>query len=665
MPKDIPFKLVSPYVPTGDQPTAIETLVANLDAGLARQILLGVTGSGKTYTIAQVIQRTQRPALVIAHNKTLAAQLYAEFKGFFPDNAVEYFVSYYDYYQPEAYLPTSDSYIEKDAGINDEIDKLRHSATMALFERRDVIIVASVSCIYGLGAPEHYQSLKIPLAKGAEMARDDLLTRLVDIHYERNNVDFARGTFRVNGDVVEILPVYETDTAVRVEFFGDEIDALSLVDPLTGRTIKPLDEINIYPASHYATGEEAVQKATVEIRQELLERVAWFQENGKLLEAQRIEERTMADLEMIKAVGYCKGIENYSRYLSGRPAGSPPPTLLEYLPDDALVIIDESHQSVGQIGGMLKGDRSRKATLIDYGFRLPSALDNRPLSFDEFEELTGQTVYVSATPGAFERERCGGAIAEQVIRPTGLVDPEVDIRPVKSQVDDLLAELRLRAQAGERVLVACMTKRQAEDLTDYYQGLGVRCRYLHSDIATLERMTHIQELRAGEYDVLIGINLLREGLDIPEVSLVAILNADMEGFLRSETSLIQTSGRAARNLNGRVIFYADTMTGSITRAVAEMERRRKKQLAYNAEHGITATSVKRALNDAMSNVGEKDYVTVPKPEEGTLAYLPEQELARLIRQHTAAMQAAAKELDFEKAAQHRDRIRGLKRLAMT
>ncbi len=665
MAKDTPFKLVADYTPTGDQPTAIETLVRRLDEGLAQQTLLGVTGSGKTYTVAQVIERTQRPTLVIAHNKTLAAQLYAEFKSFFPDNAVEYFVSYYDYYQPEAYLPKSDSYIEKDAGINDEIDKLRHAATMALFERRDVIIVASVSCIYGLGAPEHYQSLKIPLARGAELSRDDLLTRLVEIHYDRNNIDFARGTFRVNGDVVEILPIYETDSAIRVEFFGDEIEALSMVDTLTGKTIRPLEEVNIYPASHYATGEEAVREASVKIRAELLDRVAWFQEQGKLLEAQRIEERTMADLEMIKAVGYCKGIENYSRYLSGREPGAPPPTLLEYLPDDALVVIDESHQTIGQIGGMLKGDRSRKSTLIDYGFRLPSALDNRPLSFDEFETLTGQTIYVSATPGTFERERCGDAVAEQVIRPTGLVDPPVDIRPVKTQVDDLLAELRNRAEAGERVLVACMTKRQAEDLTDYYQGLGVRCRYLHSDIVTLERMTHIQELRAGEYDVLIGINLLREGLDIPEVSLVAILNADMEGFLRSETSLIQTSGRAARNLNGRVILYADTMTGSITRAVAEMERRRAKQLAYNKEHKITPASVKRALNDAMKNVGDKDYVTVPKPEEGALEYLPEQELARLIRQHTAAMQAAAKDLDFEKAAEHRDRIRGLKRLAMT
>jgi excinuclease ABC subunit B len=664
MSQERPFKIASDFAPTGDQPEAIDTLVAGVDAGLAHQTLLGVTGSGKTFTIAHLIERTQRPTLVIAHNKTLAAQLYAEFSAFFPDNAVEYFVSYYDYYQPEAYLPKSDSYIEKDAGINDEIDQLRHKATMALFERRDVVIVASVSCIYGLGAPEHYKAMRVPIKTGMALERDVLLEKLVAIQYDRNNIDFQRGTFRVNGDVVEILPIYETETAVRIEFFGDEVEQISVVDPLTGRTLHVIDEINVYPATHYATDEGQVEKAIVEIRNELLDRVADFQRRGKLIEAQRIEERTMADIEMIKAVGYCKGIENYSRYLSGRPPGAPPPTLLEYLPDDALVVIDESHQTVPQIGGMLKGDRARKTTLVEYGFRLPSAFDNRPLSFDEFVELVGQTVYVSATPGPYEKEKCGDAVAEQVIRPTGLIDPEVIVRPVKNQVDDLLDEIRKRAAAGERVLVACMTKRQAEDLTDYYQGLDVRCRYLHSDIATLERMAHIQDLRMGEYDVLIGINLLREGLDIPEVSLVAILNADMEGFLRSETSLIQTSGRAARNVNGEVIFYADKMTGSIERAMEEMRRRRVKQLAYNKERGITPASVKRKINDALASIYEKDYVTVPKPDETPLEYLPEQEIARLIRNHTAAMQAAAKDLDFEKAAEHRDQIRRLKRLAM-
>ncbi len=661
---DEKFRLVSDFTPQGDQPRAIDELVAGIKNGLSQQTLLGVTGSGKTFTIAQVIEKTQLPTLVMAHNKTLAAQLYSEFKSFFPDNAVEYFVSYYDYYQPEAYLPKTGAYIEKDASTNDEIDRLRHNATMSLIERRDVIIVASVSCIYGLGAPEFYKSMRIKLKVGMELARDDFLEKLVSIQYDRNNIDFKRGTFRVNGDVVEILPIYQTETSIRVEFFGDEIESISITDPLTGKTINRLSEISVYPGSHYVASDEVKEKAESKIRDELLERVAWFNERGCLIEAQRIEERTLADLEMIKAIGYCKGIENYSRYLSGRKPGEHPPTLLEYLPDDALVVIDESHQTIPQIGAMLKGDRSRKNSLINYGFRLPSAFDNRPLSFEEFERLTNRTIYVSATPGPYELKQCNGITAEQVVRPTGLVDPEVVILPVENQVDDLLAKIRERVKLKERILVACMTKRQAEDLTDYYQGLSVKAEYLHSDIATLERMSIIQSLRMGEFDVLIGINLLREGLDIPEVSLVAMLNADMEGFLRSETAIIQTSGRAARNLNGQVVLYADKITGSMQRAMDEMQRRRIKQEAYNKERGITPTSIKRNLKEALASVYEQDYVTVPKVGEDALDYMPLEEIDRLVRLYTASMKKAADEMDFETAAGLRDKIIKLKRLAL-
>ncbi|VAX18028.1 Excinuclease ABC subunit B, partial [hydrothermal vent metagenome] len=581
------FKLVSEFKPEGDQPRAIKSLVKSIEDGVSHQVLLGVTGSGKTFTLANVIEKIQKPTLVIAHNKTLAAQLYAEFKSFFPENAVEYFVSYYDYYQPEAYLPKTGAYIEKDASINDEIDKLRHSATRSLFDRRDVIIVASVSCIYGLGSPEIYFGMKLALKKGDEMERDLLLEKLVGVLYERNNIDFKRGTFRVNGDVVEIMPIYETDQAIRVEFFGDEIDSISIVDSLTGRIVERLDQINIYPGSHYVTPKEEMGAALVEIHHEMEVVEDKFIGENKLIEAQRIRERTLADIEMIKAIGYCNGIENYSRYLSGRKPGEPPPTLIEYLPEDSLIVIDESHQSVPQIGAMQKGDRSRKRSLVGYGFRLPSAFDNRPLSFEEFEHLARRIIYVSATPAPYELEKSGGVIVEQVVRPTGLVDPQIQVRPVDGQVDDLLGEINIKTEADQRVLVSAMTKRQAEDLTDYYQNLGVRARYLHSDIKTLERIEIINDLRSGEFDVLIGINLLREGLDIPEVGLVAILNADMEGFLRSETSIIQTSGRAARNLGGEVILYADKVTGSIKRAMDEMDRRRALQSEYNKKHNIT------------------------------------------------------------------------------
>jgi excinuclease ABC subunit B len=658
------FKLVSDFSPAGDQPQAI-TLLAD---GLARdekfQTLLGVTGSGKTFTIAHVIEKIQKPTLVIAHNKTLAAQLYSEFKSFFPENAVEYFVSYYDYYQPEAYLPKTGTYIEKDSSINEEIDKMRHSATMSILERRDVIIVASVSCIYGLGSPDDYNAMRIKIARGLAMERDKLLEKLVEIHYDRNDMDFKRGTFRARGDVVEILPIYESDTAIRVEFFGDEIDAITVVDALTGRAINKLDSINIYPGSHYVTPHEVMEKALVQIRAEMLETVAAFNANGKLIEAQRIEERTMADIEMIKAIGYCNGIENYSRYLTGRKPGDPPPTLLDYMPDDSLLVIDESHQTVPQIGAMHKGDRSRKRMLVDYGFRLPSAFDNRPLCFEEFEERIPQVIFVSATPAGYELGKSGGSFVEQVVRPTGLCDPEIIVRPVKDQVDDLLEEIRKRVEKNERVLVSAMTKRQAEDLTDYYQNLDVRARYLHSDIHTLERMAVIQDLRKGEFDVLIGINLLREGLDIPEVSLVAILNADMEGFLRSATSLIQTSGRAARNVEGKVIFYADRETASMRRAIDETSRRHAIQMAYNEKHGITPQSVKKNIREALGSVYEHDYLTVPTEDEERIENIAEAELERLIRDCDAKMKKAAKELDFETAAKYRDKIKKFKKLEM-
>ncbi|MDH5476774.1 MAG: excinuclease ABC subunit UvrB [Nitrospinota bacterium] len=653
------FKLVSPFEPQGDQPEAIRQLVDGLGAGLESQVLLGVTGSGKTFTIANVIERVQRPALVIAHNKTLAAQLYSEFKAFFPENAVEYFVSYYDYYQPEAYLPSTGTYIEKDSSINEEIDKLRHSATRSLFERRDVIIVASVSCIYGLGSPEAYFDMKVRVEVGQHRERDELLEALVGIRYDRNNVDFSRGTFRVNGDVVEVLPIYETDSAIRIEFFGDEVDSIHRVDPLTGRKLEKLDAVNIYPGSHYVTPPELMEKALVEIHSEMETAHENFLDQEKYVEAQRIRERTLGDIEMIKAIGYCNGIENYSRVITGRPPGSPPPTLMEYFPDDALIIIDESHQTVPQVGAMLKGDRSRKDTLVGHGFRLPSAYDNRPLSFDEFESHVNQVIYVSATPASYELNKTGGVVVEQVVRPTGLVDPPVEVRPAHNQVDDLLGEIGKRTGMGHRTLVGAMTKRQAEDLTDYLQGLGVRARYLHSDIATLERMAIINELREGEFDVLIGINLLREGLDIPEVGLVAILNADMEGFLRSETSLVQTAGRAARNSQGLVILYADKMTGSMKRAIGEMDRRRERQIAYNTLHGITPTSVSKQISKALAFALGKE-----EEEVDEFSHLTGERIDRLISDYEAKMKAAAGELDFESAAEWRDKIKKLRRLKM-
>ncbi len=658
----IKFRLVSDFSPAGDQPEAISSLVQGLRDGLTDQVLLGVTGSGKTFTMASVIEKVQRPTLVIAHNKTLAAQLYTEFKTFFPDNAVEYFVSYYDYYQPEAYLPKTSTYIEKDASINDEIDKMRHSATRSLLEREDVVIVASVSCIYGLGSPEAYYGMKISVKQGEILDRDKFLETLVGIQYERNNVDFRRGTFRVNGDVVEILPIYETDTAIRIEFFGDEIDTISIVDPLTGRVINRILSVNIYPGSHYVTPDDVMKKALVEIQSEMEIAEDSFLANNKLIEAQRIRERTLADIEMIKAIGYCNGIENYSRYLSGRESGSPPPTLLEYFPDNALFIIDESHQTIPQIGAMIKGDRSRKKSLVNYGFRLPSAYDNRPLSFEEFEALTGQVIYVSATPGAYEYNKTGGQVVEQVVRPTGLVDPRIIVRPVRNQVDDLLDEINDHVAKNQRVLVGALTKRQAEDLTDYYQGLDVRARYLHSDIKTLERMAIINDLRSGVFDVLVGINLLREGLDLPEVGLVAILNADMEGFLRSETSLIQTAGRAARNIEGKVILYADRITGSMRRAIDETNRRRKLQESYNAKNKIVPRSTVRKIDTALMFVS--GGAASEKLEKLDIENLALDHIERVIAEHESAMKKAAAELDFESAARYRDEITRLKKLAL-
>jgi excinuclease ABC subunit B len=661
MPK---FQIVSDFKPTGDQPQAIDKLAEGVLKDLRHQVLLGVTGSGKTFTMANVVEKVQKPTLVIAHNKTLAAQLYGEFKELFPENAVEYFVSYYDYYQPEAYLPTTDTYIEKDSSINEQIDRMRHAATNALFERNDVIVVASVSCIYGLGSPEAYHGMLLFLEQGQRIERDAVLRKLVDIQYERNDYDFHRGTFRVRGDVVEIFPASYESTAIRVEMFGDEIESIAEFDPLLGHAIRKLPKAAIYPGSHYVIPESRMKAAIDGIHDELRERIQLFRRENKLIEAQRIEQRTMFDLEMIQEMGYCHGIENYSRHLSGRQPGEPPPTLLDYFPKDYLLIVDESHATIPQIGGMYNGDRARKTTLVDYGFRLPSALDNRPLNFQEFEERVHQTVYVSATPADFETEKSGNRIIEQVIRPTGLTDPKIAIRPVKGQVDDLLSEIRKRAGAGERVLVTTLTKRMAEDLTEHYKELNVKVAYLHSDIDTLERVDIIRGLRMGKYDVLIGINLLREGLDIPEVSLVAILDADKEGFLRSTRSLIQTMGRAARNVNGEVILYAEKITDSMRNAIAETNRRRTVQEDYNKKHNITPMSIKKNIQAALRTVYEQDYFTVPVAAEEEAEYLSLVDIPKLVERLEKDMRAAAKKQDFERAAQIRDRIKKLREQEM-
>jgi excinuclease ABC subunit B len=658
----VSFHITSAHQPTGDQPRAIRELTEGLARGDRHQVLLGVTGSGKTFTVANVVSKVERATLVIAHNKTLAAQLYAEFKELFPDAAVHYFVSYYDYYQPEAYVPSSDTYIEKDSSINDEIDRMRHAATHALLTRNDVLIVASVSCIYGLGTAEAYYGLLQHVERGQEFLRDRFIRSLIDIQYQRNDADFHRGTFRVRGDTLEIFPPYEEEKAIRIEFFGDVVERIQEFDPLRGVALAELDKTAIFPNSHYVSAPETRARAISGIRGELLERLQQLRGQEKLVEAQRLEQRTMFDLEMLEQMGFCNGIENYSRWLSGRRAGDPPPCLLDYFPKDFLLVIDESHQTVSQIGAMYKGDRSRKETLVDYGFRLPSALDNRPLKFEEFEGMVKQAIYVSATPAKYELEKAGGVVVEQIIRPTGLVDPEVEVRPVGSQVDDLLGEVRARTAAGERVLVTTLTKRMAEDLTEYYTDVGVKCRYLHSDIDTLERSALIRDLRRGEFDVLIGINLLREGLDIPEVALVAVLDADKEGFLRSEVSLIQTIGRAARNVNGRVLLYADHVTESMRRAIGETDRRRELQRAYNREHGITPQSVKRNISDLGMAVYEADYLTVPVAADGA-EYQPEQ-IPAIVAELEKEMRRASEELEFEKAAGLRDRILALKDLQL-
>ena len=647
------FKLVSKYKPTGDQPQAIEALTDGINRGFSEQTLLGVTGSGKTFTMANVIANLNRPTLVLAHNKTLAAQLCSEFREFFPENAVEYFVSYYDYYQPEAYIPTTDTYIEKDSAVNDEIDKLRHSATSALSERRDVIIVASVSCIYTLGDPIDYRSMVISLRTGMEKSRDELIDKLVSIQYERNDIDFSRNKFRVRGDVVEIFPVYSNENAIRVEFFGDEIDRISEINALTGQVKSVLSHAAIYPASHYVISPDKMEKSISLIYAEMLERVKEFESEGKLLEAQRIKQRTEYDIEMLRETGFCKGIENYSRVMSGRAPGSAPFTLLDYFPDDFLLFVDESHVTLPQVRAMYGGDRARKESLINFGFRLPSAYDNRPLTFDEFYERTGQKIFVSATPGEFERER-SSRIAEQVIRPTGLLDPEISVRPVEGQIDDLVSEINERAAKGERVLVTTLTKHMAEDLTAYLENLDIKVRYMHHDVDTIERMEIIRGLRLGEFDVLVGINLLREGLDIPEVSLVAILDADKEGFLRSETSLIQTIGRAARNAEGKVVMYADSVTPSMERAITETNRRREKQMRYNEEHGIVPKTIVKDVRDVIE-------ISSKSGDDKSLSKLSKKEREAMIIRLTAEMKAAAKILEFEHAAYLRDKIEKLKR----
>jgi excinuclease ABC subunit B len=652
------FELVTEFEPRGDQPRAIEQLVEGVRRGDKHQTLLGVTGSGKTFTVACAVAALNRPTLVMSPNKTLAAQLYAEFRQLFPKNAVEYFVSYYDYYQPEAYIPASDTYIEKDSSINDEIDKLRHSTTHALLTRSDVLVVASVSSIYGLGAPETYGSMHVYVETGMSLSRDDLLRRLVDMLYERNDYDFHRGTFRARGDVVEIFPQYEAERAIRVEFFGDEVEAIAEIDPLRGKVVARPKRAMIYPASHYVAGENVLKRAAEGIREELAERLQFLRKQGKLLEAQRLEQRTLFDLEMLEEMGFCHGVENYSRWLDGRVEGQTPYTLYDYFPDDFLVVIDESHISVPQIGGMYRGDRARKETLVEYGFRLPSALDNRPLRFDEWEARVGQAFYLSATPADYELEKSNGVVVEQIIRPTGLIDPVVEVRPAAGQVDDLLGEVRQRAADGERVLVTTLTKRMAEELTEYYEELGVRVRYLHSDIKTIERMEIIRELREGAFDVLVGINLLREGLDIPEVALVAILDADKEGFLRSTRSLIQTIGRAARNVNGTVILYADVETESIRATLEETQRRRERQMEYNVEHGITPQSISKRITSLRESIWDADYVTVPRREPSGAA-VPTHELPELIDSLRREMSEAAKALEYERAAELRDQIQAL------
>ncbi len=673
------FVLTSAYTPQGDQPRAIEELVEGLNRGDRDQVLLGVTGSGKTFTMANVIAAVNRPALVLAPNKTLAAQLYGEFKELFPDNAVEYFVSYYDYYQPEAYLPTTDTFIEKDSAINDEIDKLRHAATRSLLTRRDVIIVASVSCIYGIGSPEAYEAMHIFFHQGEEYGRDTLLKKLVEIQYERNDLDFHRGAFRVRGDVVELFPAHDDERAYRIEFFGDTVESISEIDPLRGQILHRLSKVAIYPASHYVATKETLERAVLQIRLELEERLRWFQEQNLLLEAQRIEQRTSFDLEMLEEIGFCQGIENYSRHFDGRQAGEPAFTLIDYFPKNFVLFVDESHITVSQVGGMYRGDRSRKETLVNYGFRLPSALDNRPLTFPEFEGKISQAIYVSATPADYELRHSGGVVVEQMIRPTGLMDPAIEVRPASStppksggevkggdgQVDDLLHEVRETMAKGERVLITTLTKRMAEELTTYYRELGIRIKYLHSDIDTIERMQIIRGLRLGEFDVLVGINLLREGLDLPEVSLVAILDADKEGFLRSARSLIQTCGRAARNVAGHVIMYADRVTGSMQACLDETERRRKLQGEYNREHGITPQTVVKGLRSILESITEKDYYTVPIAAESSEEYGSLKEIPKLVKKLRKEMLAAAKELEFEKASELRDRIKRLEEQELT
>ena len=653
-----PFKVNASFKPAGDQPAAILNLKQSILSGSPHQTLLGVTGSGKTFTLAKVIEEVQKPTLVLAHNKTLAAQLYGEFLDFFPDNAVGYFVSYYDYYQPEAYLPKTDTFIEKDASINDEIDKLRHAATRALFERRDVIIIASVSCIYGLGSPEAYHGMLLFIETGMQIEREHVLQKLVRIQYKRNDVDFQRGTFRVRGDTVDIVPVYERNEAIRIEFLGDTIDRISAFDPLTQKYIREVDRIGIYPASHYVTPKETLERAIQSIRKELFERIAFFESQNLLIEAQRIEQRTMFDLEMIKEVGYCQGIENYSRHLTNRLENEPPPTLLDYFPSDSLFMIDESHATIPQLNGMYRGDRSRKEKLIRYGFRLPSAFDNRPLKFEEFKNHAKQVIYVSATPAQYELEESKNNIIELIVRPTGLVDPTVTIQPIKEQVDDLFKEIKLRAKKNQRTLVTTLTKRFSEDLTEHYTELGLRVKYLHSDIETLERIHIIRELRLGEFDALIGINLLREGLDIPEVSLVAILDADKEGFLRSTTSLIQTSGRAARNIDGKVIFYADTITQSMKKAIDEMNRRRIIQTEYNATNKIIPESINKSIQEFLVKQDKQATTSTAKNEEDE--HFSRKDAPKLIKNLEKKMHAAAKNLEFEKAAELRDMIKRIR-----